>query len=155
LVLASQYLLGKTSSHVHVLDLAHLYLLLLSSALKSQNSDAQAEEDLWGPEAYYFAALEEISFAEFMTEMVRILRDHGIIKNEEIREIDVHQGAKASGATGEEQAADSWAMHIAIGFGIDMRCRSSRARGLGWEPKGPGVVDTLQEVVGKLVGREN
>jgi hypothetical protein len=142
-------------AHVHVLDLARIYFLLLSSALKAQLSNSQAEEDLWGPEAYYFAASEEVSFAEFMTKMVGILKDHGVVENEEIRQIDVHQGAKASGATGEGQAVDSWAMHIAISFGIDMRCRSSRARRLSWDPKEPGVVNTLEEVVGKLVRRGN
>jgi hypothetical protein len=60
--------------------------------------------------------------------MVRILKDRGIVENEEIKQIDVKQGAKASGATGEGRAADSWAMHIAISFGIDMRSRSSRTR---------------------------
>jgi nucleoside-diphosphate-sugar epimerase len=142
-------------SHVHVLDLARLYLLLLSSALKAQLSNSEADEDFWGPEAYYFAASGEISFAEFMREMVRVLKDYGIIENEEIKQIDVHQGAKASGATGEGHAADSWAMHIAIGFGIDMRCRSSRAGRLGWDPKEPGVVNTLEEVLSKFLKGRN
>ena len=137
-------------SHVHVLDLARLYLLLLSSALNAQLSNSQPEENIWGPKAYYFASSGEISFAEFMEEMVRVLKEYGIVENEGIRQIDVHQGAKASGATGEEQAADSWAMHIAIGFGIDMRCRSSRAGRLGWNPKEPGVVNTLEEVLSKF-----
>jgi len=142
-------------SHIHVLDLARLYLLLLSSALKAQHSDSQAEDGVWGSEAYYFAASGEVSFAEYMAELVRLLKEHGIVESEEIRQIDVHQGARASGAEGEEHAADSWAMHIAISFGTDMRCRSSRARGLGWQPKEAGVVETLEESVGKLVGVGN
>jgi hypothetical protein len=66
-------------SHVHVLDLARLDLLL-SSTLKAQQSNSQAEEILWGSEAYFFAASEEVSFAEFMTEMMRFLKEHEIVE---------------------------------------------------------------------------
>ncbi|KAK8038308.1 hypothetical protein PG994_015075, partial [Apiospora phragmitis] len=51
-------------------------------------------------------------------------------------------------------AADSWAMHIAIMYGVNMRLRATRMTKLGWKPrKGPSV-GTFDEVFGTFLRSE-
>jgi nucleoside-diphosphate-sugar epimerase len=145
---------GKNlQAFIHVIDLARMYLILLSHALKPQdNANPTTGREIWGPEAYYFAEQEELPFREFMENMVTVLQKHGELKSSAIKEIDFDTIAEAMGAADAE--ADSWVMHIAIMFGCNMRVRSSRARALGWKPQESGVGATMDEVLGKYLEAE-
>jgi nucleoside-diphosphate-sugar epimerase len=146
--------LGKNlQAFIHVIDLARMYLLLLSDALKPQGEAAATPgHEIWGPEAYYFAEQEELPFREYMEHMVSVLQKQGELKSSAIKEIDFDTIAEVMGAADAE--ADSWVMHIAIMFGCNMRVRSSRARELGWKPQESGVGATMDEVLGKYLEAE-
>lgn len=142
------------------MDLARLYLLLLSHALSAldpnsntkSNEGGAAETQIWGPKAYYFGAGPELSFLNFMTAMASILKGKGVIESQGLQRIDIDQAARASGAKdnkGGIKPPNSWAVHVAVMFGVDMRVRSSRAGKLGWVPREQGVVEGLGHVVGK------
>jgi hypothetical protein len=142
------------------MDLARLYLLLLSHALSAldpnsntkSNEGGAAETEIWGPKAYYFGAGPELSFLNFMTAMASILKEKGVIESQGLQRIDIDQASRASGAKdnkGGIKSPNSWAVHVAVMFGVDMRVRSSRARKLGWVPREQGVVEGLGDVVGK------
>lgn len=138
-------------SWIHVLDLAEMYLKLIDFAL-SGTSAAEGLE-LWGPEAYYFGGSEEIAFADFMAAMVPVLYENGVVQSTEIRSFDVEHIARAS-IGGENYdpdsappPADSWAMHIALSYGTNMRVQASRMRTLGWKPERESVVNTFKDVI--------
>jgi len=147
---------GKNiSSYIHVLDCARIYLLLLSSSLGPNSSQSPVPlHEIWGPQAYYFAASdEELSWVDYMTMIVNNLHKMGILETRTIQQIDTNDAAKASGASTGIPPPDSWAMHIAIAFGVNMRVRSTRARKLGWQPVEPKVEDTLEDVLHAYLSR--
>ncbi|TVY50752.1 hypothetical protein LCER1_G006222 [Lachnellula cervina] len=147
-------------SYIHVVDLARMYLLLLSNALPQSQAgaDTDPETQIWGPEAYYFAEQEELPFREFMELLVLVLQKHGQLTRSEIKEINVSAVAEAMGVANgvpePEPEPDSWALHVAIMFGTNMRVRSSRARALGWKPLDSGVAQTLDEVLRRYLEAE-
>lgn len=146
---------GKNlQSYVHVVDLARLYLLLVSYAIDGKESVAGM--DLWGPKAYYFGADEEVGFADFMAALVSVLRKKGMVSNEEITPINVADAAKAHAGANAEHAPslDSWSMHIAMMYGTDMRVCSTRGKNIGWQPQEPAVRETLEEVVERYLAEK-
>ena len=116
-------------NYIHVLDLARLYLLLVSYAIDTKESEAGL--DLWGPKAYYFGAKEELASADFMAALVSVLNKKGIVQNETLTTINVADATKT----------------VAMIFGTNMRVRSTRGKKIGWQVRGPAVKDTLDEVV--------
>jgi nucleoside-diphosphate-sugar epimerase len=141
---------GKNiQSFIHVVDQAKFYLILLSDAIKSLTTGEETNPSFWGPDAYYFGGDEELSFKDYMTALVKVLKSKGIIETEELKTIDVETAAKASGA--EELGADSWGKEIAIMMGTDMRVRSTRGIGIGWKFEEPKVRDTLEDVVSRYL----
>ena len=118
-------------SYIHVLDIARLYVLLVSDALKGGSSS-----DVWGEKAYYFAEGEEVSFKDFIESNVKVLKEKGVLQSDEIKKLDV------------EEIPDYWKGFLVIFFGADARLRSSRAKKLGWVAKERGVIESLEEVVG-------
>jgi hypothetical protein len=139
------------SSWIHVLDIAKMYLTLIDFAL-SGTSTAEGLE-LWGPEAYYFGAAEEIIFADLMAALVPVFYEHGVIQSTEIKSCDVELIARASlGGEGYDAdspppPADSWAMHIAIMYGVNMRLQASRMRILGWKAERGPIANTFKDVI--------
>lgn len=151
--------------HVHVKDLAQIYILLLSQALKPLASErngvtnGQAQKGsssdgstpkIWGPEAYYFASSQELSFLDLQTSMVHALKKFSVLENENITQINVTKAEKATGAA-ENDDPQSWGRHIAAGCGINMRVLASRASSIGWVPKEVGILDTMEDVIGKFL----
>ena len=124
------------------MDLAHLYLLLLSHALSAldpnsntkSNEGGAAETEIWGPKAYYFGEGPELSFPNFMTAMANILKKKGVIESQDLQRIDIDQAARASGAKDDKggiKLLNSWAAHVAVMFGVDIKVRSSSGDNLG------------------------
>lgn len=131
---------------IHVDDLAAMYTLVLERA---QAGDAPA----FGAEAYYFGTGEEIRFADFMAGLAHRLQQHGVLASAAVRPVSVNDAARASmfgehfDADAAPPAPDSWAMHIAVMYGVNMRIRASRIARLGWRAERPSVVATLDEVL--------
>ncbi|KAK7934913.1 hypothetical protein PG985_000408 [Apiospora marii] len=140
-------------SWIHVEDLADMYLLLVEKALASDQS-------CWGEEAYYFGAAETVTFSDVMQGLAPVLLKHGVIESEKMQSVDATVAAKASmyGDNYTEETAppaeDSWAMHIAILFGINMRLQPTRMTKLGWKPQKGSIVETFDEVLSSFLRAE-
>lgn len=156
------------SAWIHVLDLADIYLLLVADALaaiagtKTATAAAPGKFPLWGPEAYYFGVAENIPFRDFMKALAPVLKAQGVIADDKIQSVSVKDAARISlaGPGGEYDPdapappPDSWAMHISVMYGINMRLKSSRLEALGWKPKMGTMVDTFNDVVAEFLRRE-
>ncbi|KAI9736994.1 MAG: hypothetical protein M1834_000583 [Cirrosporium novae-zelandiae] len=132
-------------SLVHLYDLARLFLLLVSNALGEYRANVPQSE-IWGPEAYYFAAAYECSFRDFMTAILPLLKERGIVKSETIEQLDLREAQKLGGR------------FFAIAFGTNMRIRSSRAKKfLKWQPEMPAPLDmdTLKQAIELALKQEN
>lgn len=147
-----------------MLDLANIFLILVEDALAAIAGapiKRATELELWGPEAYYFGVGDNIAFADFMEALAPVLHQQGVIASPEIASVDVTEAARISLAgPGKEYdplvpppPADSWAMHIAIMYGVNMRIRASRMTKLGWKPE-HSVLDALPEVVAEFLRLE-
>lgn len=156
----------NSASWIHVLDLARIFMVLVDDALaalagKPVERPAQVLP-LWGPEAYYFGTGENISFGDFMRGLVPVLHEHGVIASTEVKSVNVTEAARISlaGPGGEYDAdappppPDSWAMHISIMYGVNMRIHASRMQRLGWKPEMGSVVDTFRDIVPGYLSRE-
>lgn len=134
-------------SWVHVLDQAQIYMLLISDALEKGSG-----ADLWGPHAYYFGASEEISFADLMSAALPALHRGGVVESEGIKQIDIAKAATAAlDEDGKQKPLDSWAAHIVLMYGTDMRVKSTRAKNLGWRPREVGVRETIGEAIERFL----
>lgn len=153
--------------HIHVKDLAEIYHLLLSQALKPLANETNGVTNghiqngpstncstpkFWGPEAYYFASSQEVSFFDLQTSMIHALNEFGVLETDQITQIDITKAEKATGAS-ENDDPQSWAGHIAASCGVNMRVLASRAKAIGWVPKKVGVLDIMEDVIGKFLKR--
>ncbi|EMR82906.1 putative nucleoside-diphosphate-sugar epimerase protein [Botrytis cinerea BcDW1] len=121
-------------SHIHVLDLAQIYLSLLSSALHSRSPDPQK----WGPEAFYFASSEDLSFSEYMTALISKLSNspYHLVHDTQIKELPFSEAVTVAGTL------------TSYLFGIDMQARSTRAKErLGWVLRAKKVEEGLDAVL--------
>ncbi|KAK4161163.1 hypothetical protein QBC43DRAFT_346837 [Cladorrhinum sp. PSN259] len=142
---------ANMTTFVDTADLAELYLLLVKDALPILNEStahAVIREEVWGPQAYYFAGSFEVSIREFVEkEMIPALK-----RNEVTKEWIKYDGVKELGLEevvngiltrlGGTEGADLWSRHIAEGFGTSMRVRGRRGgRYLGWKTGGKVDLD--------------
>ncbi|QSZ33407.1 hypothetical protein DSL72_004975 [Monilinia vaccinii-corymbosi] len=135
--------------HIHVLDVARIYLLLIDDALQNP---ASSDPSKWGPVAYYFATSEDLSSREYMTCLVSHLSTHpsNLIRVTGIKELQFSEAIEVIGKSN------------ATFFGVNMRARSTRAKEvLGWSPREKRVGEVLGEVLdfyfrakGETVGEE-
>lgn len=149
----------NTHAWIHVEDLARMYIVLVdnaAAALAGKTLDPPPF-DIWGPDAYYFGTSEDISFGNFITSLVPVLKEHGVVESTEIKSVTVTEAARASIAGSDYDpdapppALDSWAMHIAIMYGINMRVRASRMQKLSWKPQRGSIVDSFPEVIAEFL----
>ncbi|GKT47667.1 uncharacterized protein ColSpa_07848 [Colletotrichum spaethianum] len=148
----------NTHAWIHVLDLARMYLILVGKAI-----DVASESkpfSIWGPDAYYFGTSEDISFGNFMRHLVHVIKDQEVIESTEIKSVSVAEAARASIAGSDYNPntspppPDTWAMHIAIMYGINMRISASRMKMLGWNAEMGTIVDSFPQVVAEYLKRE-
>jgi hypothetical protein len=117
---------------------------LIADAVKGS---AQHDPRLWGPQAYYFANGEEMSFATYMKALVGVLQRRGILRTNVITDV-----REASDMAEREVVNKTAAIH---GCGLNVRCRSERAETLLlWNAKGPGLLKTLPGVVDVLFSQD-
>lgn len=144
----------NTHVWIHVADLARMYALLVANAatVLAGGTPAPAPFPLWGPEAYYFGTSEDISFSRFIGRLAPVLQDLGVLRSTEVRSVNVTEAAHASlaGEAYDPDAPppplDTWAMHIAIMYGINMRIGASRMEKLGWKAEKGSIADSFAEV---------
>ena len=80
-------------NYIYVLDMARLYLLLVSYAIDAK--ELEAGLDLWGPKAYYFSVKEELTSTNFIAVLVSVLNKKGIVQNETLTTINVADATKS------------------------------------------------------------
>lgn len=153
------------SAWIHVSDLANMFMVLIDDALAVMSGTKVERTEplaLWGPEAYYFGVAENIRFADLMKALSPVLHQQGVIGSTEIKSVSVTEAAQISLAgPGKEYdplaptpPADSWAIHISIMYGINMRLRASRMSRLGWKPEMPSLLDTFSVVFSEYLRTE-
>jgi len=114
---------------IHIYDLTNLYVILFERALSKQ------DDGLWGPEAYYLCENGEHCWGELARSIGRICVAEGFIPSAEEE------------AFGFEEA-QKWAGYEAASWGLNSRCRASRARLLlGWQPSAPSLESELRDIV--------
>lgn len=156
------------SGWVHVLDLARAMLLLIDNALDAlsvPNKTAEPAEPagfpLWGTRAYYFVSVEDIAFHDLQAALVPSLRRHGVIASGEIKSVTHTQVARTCLAGSSEfdpdaplPPPDSWIIHLATWFGINMRVRPARLAALGWKPVEKSILEDWDVAIGEFLKRE-
>ncbi|KAH8748134.1 hypothetical protein F5883DRAFT_653309 [Diaporthe sp. PMI_573] len=156
------------SGWVHVLDLARAMLLLVDNALDAlvgpgdtAEPAEQAGFSLWGTRAYYFVRAEDVSFHDLQAALAPSLRRHGVIPSEEIKSVTHAQAARTCLAGSREfdpdaplPPPDSWVIHLATWFGINMRVRSERLAALGWKPVEKSILADWEAAIAEFVKRE-
>lgn len=145
---------------IHVLDLTEQYLILLRHALAElAGSPKSAPFPLWGPNAYYFGCTENVMYGEWLQLHAETMKPHGLVRHTDRRTITVTEAARLSMASqmGDEYdptapppAPDSWVMHLAAAYGLNMRIKSTRMKRLGWKAK-HGVAEDFADVIAKCV----
>lgn len=131
---------------VHILDLAQLYVLLVSNAISLLSSPSVTPDpDIWGPKAYFFAGTEIIPFAAWAKAMVPALYPE-VISDKEVRPVSFEVAFKASSGE-EEPKENTWAFFSTFMLGTNMRIKSSRAeKKLGWKrQQADGIEKTFPE----------
>lgn len=154
------------SGWIHVLDLARAMLLLVDNALDALR-DASVEPaepagfPLWGTRAYYFVRAEDISFHDLQTALVAPLHRHGVVPSEEIKSVTHTQAARTCLAGSTEfdpdmplPPPDSWVIHLATWFGINMLVHPRRLEALGWKPVEKSILVDWEVAVGEYLKRE-
>lgn len=146
---------------IDVNDLADMFMILINDALAGGVKTLDGQP-LWGTEAYYFGVFENIPFREFMEALAPVFERHGAISSSEIQSVDVVAAARISlaGPGGEYDPLapppppDSWAIHIANGYGINMRLKASRMEKLGWKPEKGSVKKSFGRAVAQYLELE-
>lgn len=152
--------------HIHVRDLADIYVRLLADAAAGTSSSSSSfppssDPRLWGPQAYYFACGEEVSFAAYMEALVAVLSAKGVVPTAttaSIRRIGIRTGSGGGDAAERERERERALVEQTArlhGYGVNVRCQGERAQKLlGWRPREKGVRESLEEVVEALVEEE-
>lgn len=136
-------------------SVAGLYVRLVEDALgKIAGTRGSPEPGMraWGPQAYYFASNVEMSQRDFMDMVVAELKRQNVsfLHSTEVKQVSHQEVADAvfklfSGVVGPEV----WAAHVGEMFGVNMRCRGSRAEkvfGFDWTTAGAdaGIVESVR-----------
>lgn len=112
-------------SHVHVLDVARLFVLLIGEALKPNGGVAD-----WGEQGYYYAVSNDAMVKDQVRTMTDELAKLGHIKNNEVEVLSIEEAQKIH-------------PFVPYLFAANTRAVASRARKLGWKPVEQGVLESL------------
>ncbi|KAF7523001.1 hypothetical protein G7054_g11953 [Neopestalotiopsis clavispora] len=133
---------------IDVTDLAKIFMILVDKAAAALSGTASGSEP------------ENISFADFMQHLAPVLKEQGVIESADIKSVSVTEAARASlqgsdyDPDAPPPAVDSWAMHIAIMYGINMRLKASRVKQLGWKADKGSIVESFPRVVAEFLKNE-
>lgn len=163
-VFDSTFVIGQGENAVamiHVHDLARMYMVLVNDALatltgskKSAVSPSEPPFPLWGERAYYFgSAVDSLYRRDWMEGLAPLLVKHGVVSSSEVKSVSTAEVARRVlfGDDYDPDAPppplDSWATHIANGFGANIRARASKMRKLGWEPEYVSFADGMDKII--------
>lgn len=166
-VYGGPFQIGPGEAHnatIHVLDLAAQYLILVRdavAALSGATTTPLPPFPLWGPDAFYFGVTENVAYGDWLQRHAEAMahHDNGLLRRMERHTITVADAARVTLAsqTGGEYdadaplpAPDSWMMHLAAAYGLNMRVKATRMERLGWRPT-HGVAEDLEDVIAKCI----
>ncbi|KAL0631636.1 hypothetical protein Q9L58_009492 [Maublancomyces gigas] len=115
----------STMSHVHVLDVARLFVLLIGEALKPNGGVAD-----WGEQGYYYAVSNDAMVKDQVRTMADELAKLGHIKSNEVEVLSIEEAQKIH-------------PFVPYLFAANTRAVASRARKLGWKPVEQSVLESL------------
>ncbi|KAL8943173.1 MAG: hypothetical protein Q9216_001227 [Gyalolechia sp. 2 TL-2023] len=108
--------------HVHVEDLANLYVLVASKVVKDGMQGFPS-----GERGIYFASTGRHTWGEFTGGIAKAMHEVGAVKTENIRKV------------GLKEAAGNWTggneLFCELNFGSNFRTNADTSRSLGWQPK--------------------
>lgn len=107
-------------SHVHVDDLADLYIILLRNLLINGGKDIKT-----GKEGYYFAEVGVHYWKDISSRIARLLKEHKVLDNDSLAQLEPKDIRKL--ADGFEFAPLLW--------GTNAVSKAELGREYGWEPK--------------------
>jgi hypothetical protein len=123
---------ANSRSWVHLDDLMVVYLRLVEAAVNGGNG---AE---WGKQGYYFTSSQEATQFDIAVAAGKILKQHGILQNEEPRRCSI------------EEVYGMLSHYGSPGIGLYMYCANSRTRAdrakklLGYEPKAASIWESME-----------
>lgn len=119
-------------NHVHVNDLATLFVLLTEAAIKN---DPSLDAKLWGKEGYYLAENGNHVWGEVSKWVAADAYKKGYIKTEELKPMGTEEAEKTAGFE-------------ALSWGLNSRGQAKRAREyLGWKPVGRSLKDEIPYMI--------
>ncbi|KAK3074266.1 hypothetical protein LTR53_003427 [Teratosphaeriaceae sp. CCFEE 6253] len=125
-------------NHIHVADLAQLFLLLVEAAV-AQKTDAE----LWGAKGYYLCESGEHVWTELAEKIAKDAEEAGYVKHLEKKPL-------------AKQAALDAAGFEAISWGLNSRGKAIRAgKLLGWKPESPDIFEESPKFVQDEYARLN
>jgi nucleoside-diphosphate-sugar epimerase len=133
----------NTRSWVHMDDLMRMYLQVVETAA---SGNEKVIEQYFGANGYHFAATEESSQMDVAVESGRILKGHGLIADEQPRQITLEE-------------MDGMQLHPAYPqvarylFASNSRTRADRGQRLWqYEKRSKGLMDCLEDELCRAVG---
>ncbi|KAL9015970.1 MAG: hypothetical protein Q9185_006668 [Variospora sp. 1 TL-2023] len=110
------------AEHVHVEDLAELYIAVANKVIKDGMQGFPS-----GERGIYFAGTGRHTWGEFTRGIVQALRELNAIKTDEIKKV------------GLTEAAEMWTggneLYCELNFGASWRTQADASRKLGWQPQ--------------------
>lgn len=118
--------------HVHVNDLADLFVLLAEAAAKN---DKSLDSKLWGKDVYYLAENGNHVWGDVSKWVAEDAYKKGFLKSEEVEAMDPDKAKEIAGFE-------------ALSWGLNSRGQAKRAREyLGWKPHGRSLKDSIPLMV--------
>ena len=132
LKIGQAFMVGKGENkwhHVHVADLARLYILLGEAAT------AGGPPATWNEQGYYLAENGSIAWGEIMTALGKEAHKQGVLPSAEVKQVSVDWADKAPPFPTKSTGSDS---------------RGDSIRGkklLGWQPRERSLLDEIPTIV--------
>lgn len=117
-------------SMIHVRDLAAAFILLVEEALNEGGGKAD-----WGEKGFYYVESGEVAFREVAPAIVKEMQKKGLVKGDEVDVLNAEEGKEVH-------------PYAEIIWGVNMRVKGEKIRGLGWSAKEGDVFSTIPELVG-------
>jgi len=116
-------------NHVHIDDLADLYLLIGTKFLSGEISGGKSD-------GWYFCESGEHRWIEIYKKVAEILFKKGIAESAEV-----------SALTTDKEVFDTYGPYGLMALASNSRCRADRARKIGWRPTREKMLDTVEKEV--------
>ena len=117
-------------NHIHVADLAEVFLLLIEAAAAKKIDD-----EIWGPKGYFFVENGEHVWTELAERIAKEAEKARYVGRLEKQDLS-------------KQAALDQAGFEAVSWGLNSRGKAKRARKvLGWKPTRPSIFEESVNIV--------